>query len=278
MPVSLLSLWHAWSARWPGLCQVCARWPSEPVCQACVQRFCLPQPRCQGCARLTGVHQPWCDECLADQTPRGLTHCAVAVDYAYPWNQLVARLKFRGEPAWAHSMARLLLDQPEVRTLLAEADLIVPVPLTTRRLAERGYNQAWQIARSLRRLGRQRGLAVPRPAAQALVRHGSTPDQHTLSREERWQNLCDAFQVHPVHGRDVHGQRIVLVDDVITTGATLQMAALALRKAGALDVDGVVFARTADPGSTVAPLQQTPDRTPRHLRDMVHEAPETPKR
>jgi len=175
-----------------------------------------------------------------------MTHCVAAVDYAYPWDALVARLKFRGEPAWAHTMARLMLQRPEARTLLAEADLMVPVPLAPRRLAERGYNQAWEIAKALRQLGRQHGLTVPGPCAQALLRQGDSPDQRTLSRDQRWHNLRQAFQVHPVHGCSLAGRRILLVDDVSTTGATLQMAAWTLRQAGAADVDGLVFARTEE--------------------------------
>ncbi len=166
------------------------------------------------------------------------------MDYAYPWDGLVARLKFRNEPAWAHTMARLMLQRPEVRTLLTEADLMVPVPLTAGRLAERGYNQAWEIAKALRLLGRQMVLTVPGPGAQTLMRHGEQPDQHTLSREQRWRNLRQAFQVHPAHGGELSGKRVLLVDDVSTTGATLEMAARALRRAGAAEVHGLVFART----------------------------------
>jgi len=185
-----------------------------------------------------------CGNCLTRRDWAALTHCVAAVDYTYPWDGLVARLKFRGEPAWAHTMAGLMLLRPEVRTLLAENDLIVPVPLAPRRLAERGYNQAWEIAKALRRLGLRRGHSVPDPCAQALLRQGDSPDQRTLSREQRWHNLRQAFRVHPAHQPDLANQRILLVDDVSTTGATLQMAALALRQAGAAQVDGLVFART----------------------------------
>lgn len=242
----MLSLWRSWSSRWPGRCQVCGSWPAKPVCTACVSRFAAPGWRCQACARLAPRGQTVCGDCLTRRGAVALNHCVAAVDYDYPWDALVARLKFRGEPAWAHTMARLMLRLPEARTLLAQADLVVPVPLTPRRLAERGYNQAWEIAKALRQLGRQQGLKVPGPCPQALLRQGDGPDQHTLSREQRWHNLRQAFQVHPLHRRRLAGRRILLVDDVSTTGATLQMAARTLRQAGAADVDGLVFARTDD--------------------------------
>jgi len=246
----MLSLWRSWSARWPGQCQVCGSWPTEPVCPACTRRFGAPRWRCQACARLAPAGQPLCGSCLTQRGENALTHCVAAVDYAYPWDDLVARLKFRGEPAWAHTMARLMLRRPEIRTLLTESDLIVPIPLTPQRLAERGYNQAWELAKAVRHLGRQQGLPVPDPCAQALLRHGESPDQRTLSREQRWHNLRQAYQAHPAHRPALAGRRILLVDDVSTTGATLQMAAMALRQAGAGNVDGLVFARTdtAAPG------------------------------
>ena len=173
-----------------------------------------------------------------------LGHCAAAVDYAYPWDDMVARLKFRSEPAWAQTMARLMLMRPEVRTLLSEAQLLVPIPLSTRRLAERGYNQAWEIGKALRFQGRQMGLAVPAPCSRVLLRRGDQPDQHTLPREQRWRNLRRAFELDPRHAGTVTGCRILLVDDVSTTGATLEMAARALRGAGAAEVNALVFART----------------------------------
>lgn len=175
------------------------------------------------------------------------------MDYAYPWDALVSRLKFQSEPGWARTMAAQLMNNPGVRHLLAQADWIVPVPLSTRRLADRGYNQAWEIAKSLRVLGRQRGVSVPAPLAQALVRRGDSPAQHTLDREQRWRNLRHAFLPHPVHGPRVAGRRVLLVDDVCTTGATLQRAAHALRKAGATGVDGLVFARTDEAAAHHSP-------------------------
>ena len=137
-----------------------------------------------------------------------------------------------------------MLNAPGALALLEKTDLIVPVPLTAERLASRGYNQAWELVKSLRRLGTEQGLAVPHGNAQALVRTRHTPDQHSLPREQRLKNLQGAFAVHPLHAERVRNTRVLLVDDVHTTGATLHHAAQALRQAGAQEVHALVFART----------------------------------
>jgi ComF family protein len=122
---------------------------------------------------------------------------------------------------------------------LQACDLVVPIPLTTARLASRGYNQAWELVKALR-------AAAPGELAQndALVRLGETPDQHSLSREQRLRNLQGAFAAHPLHAARLAGARVLLVDDVTTTGATLHSAAQALLLAGAQQVSALVFART----------------------------------
>ena len=166
-----------------------------------------------------------------------------AVDYAYPWDGLIARFKFRGEPGWAGPMAAMMRQSPGATDLLRACDLVVPVPLTPERLASRGYNQAWELVKALRRAapaasGRDDTLA------DALVRLGDVPDQHSLTREQRLRNLQGAFAAHPLRAARLAGVRVLLVDDVTTTGATLHSAAQALLQAGANQVNALVFART----------------------------------
>jgi ComF family protein len=166
-----------------------------------------------------------------------------AVDYAYPWDGLIARFKFRGEPGWARPMAELTLQTSGAMALLQACDLVVPIPLTTARLASRGYNQAWELVKALRAAAPGE-LAQNDALADALVRLGETPDQHSLSREQRLRNLQGAFAAHPLHAARLAGARVLLVDDVTTTGATLHSAAQALLLAGAQQVSALVFART----------------------------------
>jgi len=168
--------------------------------------------------------------------------CVAAVDYAYPWDALIARFKFRQEPGWAGPFARQMLRNPAADALLSQCDLAAPVPLAPGRLAERGYNQAWELLKALQR----RRSTGPRPMAlaDALVRLAEVPAQHRLSREQRLRNLQGVFAAHPMHAPGLQGRHVLLVDDVTTTGATLQAAAQALVHAGAARVSALVFAHT----------------------------------
>lgn len=165
------------------------------------------------------------------------------MDYAFPWDQLLLGLKF-GDRLDAASLLALRLS----RALVAEGvmtgeppDLILPVPLSAERLRERGYNQAHEIARRL--VLPPRSSASERQSrlcARTLLRLRHTEQQAQLPLAARRRNLHGAFAVV----KPVHGLRIALVDDVMTSGATLREAALALRRAGAADVQAWVVART----------------------------------
>jgi ComF family protein len=120
---------------------------------------------------------------------------------------------------------------------------VLPVPLSPARLRERGYNQAWELAR---RLAVQRGLPAK---AQWLQRLRDTPHQVGLSRSERERNLRDAMWVPPEGQAGVAGQHVALVDDVMTTGMTAAAGARALKAAGAASVQVWVVARTPSPES-----------------------------
>lgn len=123
--------------------------------------------------------------------------------------------------------------------LLAGAEVIAPVPLHWRRLVRRRYNQSAELAR---RLGRIAGRPV---VADLLLRRRATVPQEGMSRSERVANQAAAFAVNPRHGARVAGRAVLLVDDVLTTGATLSACADCLRQAGAARVDVLVLARVA---------------------------------
>ncbi len=235
----------AWSKglAWPSQCRVCGQWPAQPLCTACRQRFAPIRPRCPHCAAPVDGASPC--PCLAQTAEPALIACAVAVDYAYPWDRLIARFKFQGEPGWAMPFAGLMLEAPGATALLDGADWIAPVPLTPTRLAERGHHPPWELAKALAR-------RHSRPAlADTLTRLSDGLAQHRLARQERLRNLQGAFAV-PAEGLSrLRGARVLLVDDVTTTGATLAAAAQALRAAGAARVDALVFARTPAPHERV---------------------------
>ena len=167
----------------------------------------------------------------------------VALDYAYPWSRLISAYKFGDQPGWAAFFAAMLLKSPGVNQALASlqaTDLILPVPLSKERLQTRGFNQAWELAAAL---ASQSGSPA-RLDGTLLLRVKNTRPQTELKREARLENVKGAFQIDPLRALEVKGKRVVLVDDVMTSGASLFTAASVLRAAGAAHITGVVLART----------------------------------
>ncbi len=129
------------------------------------------------------------------------------------------------------------------RDMLADADLIVPVPLHYLRLVRRGFNQSVWLGAAL---GRATGVPM---AVDALRRVRATPIQGGLSADGRRRNVQGAFKLRGARSKRIAGRRIVLVDDVFTTGATAEACARELRKGGAACVDVLTLARVAGPRS-----------------------------
>lgn len=217
----------------PSQCLVCHAWPAQPVCEACVQRFAQPLPRCPTCALPLPVGVPRCGSCL--KSPPPLDACLTAVAYAFPWSSLIADYKFHQQPGRAAALALLLRSTPWVEPALEAADLVLPMPLSPQRLQTRGFNQALVLARH---------LAPGRTDHRLLLRIKDTPPQRTLKRHERLRSVQDAFAIEPLRHAQIQGARVVLVDDVMTSGASLFAAARVLRAAGAAHITAVVLART----------------------------------
>ncbi len=239
------------AARIPSQCAVCRRWPSAPVCGDCLSRFAPAQLRCRTCALtmpspILAVERnkaaAQCARCARE--PLGLDACFAALPYAFPWSGLVARYKFGSETGWARFMARALLRQAGVVDLLAGLsadDVLIPVPLSAERLGWRGFNQAWELTRELKR--QSRCSASADEAYLLRIRH--TRPQSELKRSERLTNLHGAFAVDPLRAATLQGRDVVLVDDVMTSGASLKTAAQVLHQAGVQRVSALVLARTA---------------------------------
>ena len=246
----LLSPGFSWP-RLPGLasqCAVCRSWPAEPVCRPCVTRFAPAQRRCSSCALALPAGLPAAHDVCADclRQPPPLDGALAALPYAYPWSSLITRYKFGGQHGWAGFFASLMRQTPGVaQTLdeLAPQDWILPLPLSDQRLQARGFNQAWELASALARQTQSPAQAD----ARLLLRVQHTRAQSELTRQERLVNVQNAFQADPLRVAALQGRAVVLVDDVMTSGASLFAAAQALREAGAASVTAVVLARTAAP-------------------------------
>jgi ComF family protein len=217
----------------PSQCAVCHAWPARPVCDDCVQRFGQPAARCHTCALpvLAGMRQ--CGACITDPPP--LDQALAAVSYEYPWAGLMTAFKFQEQTGWARNLAVLMRSAPWVEPALERADWLLPMPLSTVRLRQRGFNQALVLARALEN---------NKLRTDVLLRIQDTAAQSSLPRKERLLAVRGAYAVEPSQAGAVQGKRIVLLDDVMTTGASLHAAARVLRHQGAAHIAALVFART----------------------------------
>ncbi len=219
----------------PTQCAVCRGWSALRVCVDCVQRYAAPKPRCAGCAIGVAQGVVRCGACIT--TPLPFAHAVAAVDYAFPWSSLVTALKFHAALDLSDALADLLADA--VRAHGAPLpQLVMPVPLGPDRQAERGMNQAWELAR---RLASRLKL---RADAALLTRRVETPHLADLPRDGRARAIRGAFALTPGASTALRGQQVALVDDVVTTGATSAEAASTLLQGGAVSVQLWVFART----------------------------------
>ena len=225
----------------PSLCVAC-REPveGEGVCADCWAKLSFIAP--PFCPRLgiPFVYDPGPDmlsmEAIAN--PPAYARARAAVRYDDVARTLVHALKYQDRTDLAPAMGRWMARAG--RELLGEADVLVPVPLHWRRGWSRRYNQSGALARVIER---HTGVTV---AAEALRRIRPTEQQIGLSRPQRASNVQGAFKVAPDRHHLVAGRRVVLIDDVLTSGATVDACARALLRAKAKAVDVLVFARVVD--------------------------------
>jgi ComF family protein len=232
----------------PNECALCGG-SGDALCPGCTGQFFGPaatRPRCRRCANpLPDRPQHSGSACRPHvgahvrrlpADPPAFDRTLVAADYALPVDQLVLQLKFGHRLALAPLCARLLRDAVLSHPDTTLPALLCPVPLGPRRLAERGYNQALEIARPL---ARSMGVALH---AQLVVRVHETAAQSSVAPERRQQNIAGAFAVPDA--ALVAGRHIGVVDDVMTSGRTLNELAATLKRHGAAQVSNFVFART----------------------------------
>ncbi len=213
---------------YPPRCAACGEpVDEEPFCAVCAGAVDAVPPGCARCGA-PGPDSP-CGACRA--TPPAFDAVKAGGLLGGPLAEAIHAMKYANRPALARPLGTWLA----ARTALPPSAVVVSIPLARRRRVERGYDQAALLADALARASRAQG----RRLRAALRRVRETPPQVGRTREERVRNVADAFEASAaVSGRDV-----VLVDDVVTTGATADSAASALRRAGARSIVVVALAR-----------------------------------
>ena len=230
LPVECLTCGNALSTDpVPFFCRSCwhtIRRLQQPTCASCDQPFVSS-------ASTTYSPNHQCQHC--QERPPSFERAWTLFPYLSPLREAICALKYQRKYTLARPLARLMIGALPSGI---EVDTIIPVPLHQTRLRSREFNQSLLLADQL-----SRHLAKPVSATQ-LVRASATAPQTTLTRQERLQNLRNAFAVR--RPQDLTEKRILLVDDVFTTGTTLNECAKALRNAGAGPVFALTLARTVD--------------------------------
>ncbi|MBN1477278.1 ComF family protein [Candidatus Sumerlaeota bacterium] len=221
----------------PPMCPACGDrlGPTDQgVCDECWQHITSPPgPHCPQCGLGESVIGKKCPGCLPGESHFGAARQAAL--WQDPIPTMIHRLKYHGVSELAEPLARLM-----ARVLVHDFpgrrwDVIVPVPLHRVRRRERGYNQSALIAREL---GRMLGWSVDE---RLVLRHRPTLSQTHLSRADRLRNVANAF--HCPEPAEVEGRRVLLIDDVHTTGSTLNETARALAEAGAVEIFALAVSR-----------------------------------
>jgi ComF family protein len=233
LPPVALALRHAHS-RFPHICLLCGgNAGSDRLCRGCTDD--LPwhrMPHCPQCA-LPTANGRLCGACL--KRPPAFDRTRSALSYRFPVDQLIQRLKYNGRLAAAPVLGDLLARDVESAP---HPDLLIPMPLHPSRIRERGFNHASEIGRHV-----ARSLGLPL-ATTFCQRIRDTPPQVALAYDARRRNVRGAFTC----SGDVAGKRIAVIDDVMTTGTSLDELSKTLKQAGATEVEAWVVARTLPHG------------------------------
>lgn len=207
------------------------------ICRGCQADLPMQTTACYQCALplhgATAVPSPLCGHCLND--PPSYDHTFSAFQYAHPVDHLIHDLKFNRKLAIARLLGELMAQQLKKRARAPLPQLIIPVPLHAARLRERGYNQATELARPI-----ARALNIPIDY-QHCQRHCATAIQSDLPANERSRNVKGVFHIV----KKLPARHVAIVDDVMTTGATVAEFATTLRSAGVEKIEVWVCARAA---------------------------------
>jgi ComF family protein len=230
-------------------CAVCGTEGQHVVCADCYQQYLISrEARCDCCAlplspstlpdQIATTNSPSrCGTCIKD--PPNFDRSVTATTYAAPCDQLILSLKFRHQLAVAPVLANALRDAVLRQTHLQLPDLMTIVPLGSRRLVARGFNQSLEIAKPF---AAHLGIHL---LPQLLQRTRETVPQSSLHPDQRQKNIRQAFAINFEFSTELHGKHIGVIDDVMTTGATFNEIAGILKDFGAVKVTNFMVARTA---------------------------------
>ncbi|MCI9273574.1 MAG: ComF family protein [Clostridiales bacterium] len=200
--------------------------------------------RCPYCRQVMKRDSAFCDTCrdqlprqrmpvVIDKTNQETILCAAPFVYQDPVKKAIAAFKFQDRPALARSLGQAMAEQAQIVFAGQTFDAVTGVPLAKAKKRRRGYNQAELLGR---RVAEHMGI----PYAELLSKPKETPDQHTLTRREREQNLIGAFEL--AGKKSVEGIRILVCDDIVTTGSTLRECCRTLIQSGAASVQCAALA------------------------------------
>ncbi len=224
----------------PARCLLCGNHCGGPLCDGCSADLPPLGRRCPRCAEPLLQPAPLCARCQQNPRSIALDSTLAALLYEWPADVLIKRLKFDKNLAAGRALADQLAAAAEIHMLDAShrPDLLIPMPLHSSRRRWRGFNQSAELAQQI---GQQLDLPVTLAAA---TRVRATTTQSLLPAAKRAGNLRGAFQVSDT----VAGKNIAIIDDVMTTGASVIELAFAAKRAGALQVEGWVVTRAPAPG------------------------------
>lgn len=204
------------------------------VCPRCLERLPWLDNCCPHCARpltLAGDNCPYCLE-----RPVAFTYCCALGSYQGALRETLHRFKYRGEKVLAVSLGRLMAARLAGIPWFSKVEMLVPVPLFPQRKRVRGYNQSALLAQTV---SRELGI----PSEELLFRVRDTDSQTGMGRQDRWENMRGAFEKSGRWQSRLEGKEFLLIDDILTSGATAHAAALVLKEAGASCVNVAVIAR-----------------------------------
>jgi len=227
----------------PAQCLLCRLASNNKlICEYCQKTLMIKRPCCQRCGLSLPAYQAFCGDCL--QQSHLFTQLHAVADYHPPYPYLIKRFKYAKQLIYGELLSELLTQSVLLNISnrqLAEINYLLPIPLYKQKHRQRGFNQAQILAGAL-----AKKLQIPL-LLEAVERHKQTKAQEGLSLQKRKKNLKGAFSITRNQQNKLPGSYIVIIDDVVTTGATVNSLCSVLLQAGVKRIDVWCICRTALP-------------------------------